>query len=65
MELRDFGTSGLRVSPLGFGAGQIGGNAQTEAEIEKLLHGVLDLGINLLDSARGYGANLKPALASS
>jgi aryl-alcohol dehydrogenase-like predicted oxidoreductase len=55
MDLRDFGTSGLKVSPLGFGAGQIGGNAQSEAEIEKLLHGVLDLGINLLDSARGYG----------
>ncbi|MGE3724872.1 MAG: aldo/keto reductase [Candidatus Sericytochromatia bacterium] len=55
MEKQAFGSSGLKVTPLGFGAGQIGGSDQSEAEIEKLLHSVLDLGINLIDTARGYG----------
>lgn len=55
MEQRAFGKTGLKVSPLGFGAGQIGGAGQNETEIERLLHGLLDLGINLIDTARGYG----------
>ena len=53
--LREFGSTGLQVSALGFGAGHIGGNELTEAEAAKLLHGLLDLGINLIDTARGYG----------
>lgn len=55
MDLREFGATGLKVSPLGFGAGQIGGADQAETEIETLLQGALDLGINLIDTARGYG----------
>ncbi|MFD3162725.1 aldo/keto reductase [Herpetosiphon sp. NSE202] len=53
--LREFGATGLQVSALGFGAGHIGGNELTESEVGTLLNGVLDLGINLIDTARGYG----------
>ncbi len=55
MEKRDFGTTGLKVFPIGFGAGHIGGNELTETEASNLLNSVLDLGINLIDTARGYG----------
>ena len=55
MEKRNFGNSGLQVSALGFGAGHIGGNELTEDEVSRLLNSVLDLGINLIDTARGYG----------
>ncbi len=54
-ELRDFGFTGLKVSPLGFGAGRIGGKEMTDKKVEKLLNSVLDLGINLIDTARSYG----------
>ena len=55
MEYREYGNSGLKVSVVGFGAGQIGNNSQSEKEIEILLNHVLDSGINLIDSARSYG----------
>ncbi len=57
LEKRNFGNSGLKVFPLGFGAGHIGSNEQGEAEISKLLNSVLDIGINFIDTARGYGAS--------
>jgi len=49
-----FGQTGLAVTPLGFGAMHFEG-LDDEAEIGRLLNGVLDLGINLIDTARGYG----------
>ena len=55
MEKRNFGKSGLSVSVLGFGAGHIGSKKITENEVSILLNSVLDLGINLIDTARGYG----------
>ncbi|MCL5028059.1 MAG: aldo/keto reductase [Bacteroidetes bacterium] len=55
MEKREFGNTGLKVSQVGFGAGHIGGNELTENEASILLNSVLDLGINLIDTARGYG----------
>lgn len=54
MTLRPLGNTGLRVSALGFGAMHFDGLAD-EAEVGRLLNGVLDLGINLIDTARGYG----------
>lgn len=54
MTLNPLGQTGLMVSPLGFGAMHFDG-LEDEAEIGRLLHGVLDLGINLIDTARGYG----------
>lgn len=55
MQQRAFGQTGLSVSVLGLGAGQIGEAHQHEAEVGKLLNTALDLGITLIDTARGYG----------
>ena len=55
MTLQDFGHTGLRVSPLGFGAMHINDERTSEAEAGRLLNAVLDLGVNLIDTARGYG----------
>ena len=55
MKMRAFGKSEIKVSTLGFGAGHIGGNNLTEAEVYKLLNSVVDLGLNLFDTARAYG----------
>jgi len=55
MDFRDFGTTGIKVSALGFGAGTIGDASIPEAEVDMLLNSVLDEGINLIDTARGYG----------
>ncbi len=65
MQSRPFGQTGLRVTPLGFGAFKIGRNEKfkypqpydlpDEATVERLLNGVLDLGVNLIDTAPAYG----------
>ena len=57
MELRDFGTTGLKVSVIGYGAGAIGDHRISEKKADALLNGVLDQGITLIDTARGYGAS--------
>lgn len=55
MILNPLGHTGLRVSALGFGAMHVHDERTTEAEAGALLHQVLDAGINLIDTARGYG----------
>jgi aryl-alcohol dehydrogenase-like predicted oxidoreductase len=55
MERRPFGRTGLAVPILGFGAGHVGDPALDEAEVGRLLHGALDLGVTLIDTARSYG----------
>ena len=65
MVRRPLGRTGLSVSPIGFGAFKIGRNQKTkyperyalpdEAQVAALLHGVLDLGINYIDTAPAYG----------
>lgn len=57
MIYRNFGNTGLKVSSLGFGAGQIGDYNVPEKQVEQLLNSALDLGINLIDTARGYYAS--------
>lgn len=52
---RDFGQTGLKVSAIGLGAGQVGSSRLSEKEAETLLHTALDAGITLIDTARGYG----------
>jgi len=54
MIYRDFGNTNLKVSAIGFGAGEIGDFAVSEKDSENILNTVLDLGINLIDTARGY-----------
>ena len=65
MNLRPLGRTGLAVSPLGFGAFKIGRNRNVkyptnydlpdDRAVERLLNGVLDAGINLIDVAPAYG----------
>lgn len=65
MQLRPLGQSGLFVTPLGFGAFKIGRNEKIkysqpydlpdDVAVERLLNGVLDAGINLIDTAPAYG----------
>lgn len=65
VELRELGRTGLRVSRLGFGAFKIGRNQgikyssgydlPDEAEVARLLNGLLDLGICYFDTAPAYG----------
>jgi aryl-alcohol dehydrogenase-like predicted oxidoreductase len=52
---RGFGRTGLLVSPLGLGAGEIGDEALDEREVEALLRTAVDLGVTLIDTARSYG----------
>ena len=55
MQQNVFGNTGLKVSALGFGAGQIGAESQDEVDVSTILNTVLDCGITLIDTARGYG----------
>lgn len=62
MKYRDFGATGIKVSEIGFGCWQIGGNGRgnsygptdDKASSEALLK-ALDLGINFFDTADVYG----------
>ncbi|KAA3603929.1 MAG: aldo/keto reductase [Calditrichaeota bacterium] len=54
---RKFGNTGLEVSVLGLGAAQIGNLKRTDKEAEEVLNFALDNGINLIDTARMYGAS--------
>ncbi len=57
MIYRILGNTGLNVSILGFGAGEIGDLAIEETNVDKILNLALDNGINLIDTARGYNAS--------
>ncbi len=52
---REFGHSGLRLPLLGLGALQIGEPSVSDAQAARLLHAALDMGVSLIDTARGYG----------
>jgi aryl-alcohol dehydrogenase-like predicted oxidoreductase len=55
---RELGRSGLSVSEIGYGAWGIGESSwvgATEDESVRALHRAIDLGVNLIDTARGYG----------
>jgi aryl-alcohol dehydrogenase-like predicted oxidoreductase len=62
---RRLGRTGFELSPIGFGAFKIGRNQGVKyaqsyklpemRDVERLLNGVLDLGINYIDTAPAYG----------
>ncbi|HET7723812.1 MAG TPA: aldo/keto reductase [Propionibacteriaceae bacterium] len=52
---RRFGDTGLEVSVLGLGAGQIGMSDVPESVASDVLNGALDLGVTLVDTAASYG----------
>jgi aryl-alcohol dehydrogenase-like predicted oxidoreductase len=57
MKYRQFGKTGMKVSEIGFGAWAIGGNwgSQKEKDSIDALHKAIDLGVNFIDTAAGYG----------
>lgn len=55
MQQRALGATGLTVSILGLGAGQLGDAALDDAVVGRLLNEAVDLGVTLFDTARGYG----------
>ncbi len=67
MVRRPLGKTGLAVSPIGFGAFKIGRNTgikyphayelPQEGDVRRLLEGVIDLGINYIDTAPAYGTS--------
>ena len=67
MQQRRLGRTGLCVSPIGFGAFKIGRNQgikypkdyplPSDSEVDRLLNGLLDAGINYIDTAPAYGVS--------
>ncbi len=57
MEQREIGKTGMRVSPLSFGASSLGGvfHSLKEEEGIKAVHAALDNGINFIDVSPYYG----------
>lgn len=58
MEYRPLGRTGLQVSEIGYGAWGIGGSMWIGADEDEslaALHRAIDLGVNFIDTARGYG----------
>src|SRR6202020_310724 len=54
MEVRNLGSSGLRVSTICLGCNNFGGRID-EAATKAVIHKALDLGITLFDTADVYG----------
>ena len=54
---RPYGNTGIVVSALGLGAGQLGDERLSEAGAQALLHAAIDAGIGLVDTAPGYGCS--------
>jgi aryl-alcohol dehydrogenase-like predicted oxidoreductase len=58
MHYRPLGRTGLQVSEIGYGAWGIGGSmwiGAQEDESVRALHRAIELGVNVIDTARGYG----------
>lgn len=57
MKYRQLGRTGLKVSEIGFGAWAIGSDwgPQKEQDSIDALHQAIDLGVNFIDTAAGYG----------
>jgi aryl-alcohol dehydrogenase-like predicted oxidoreductase len=57
MKFRTLGRTGLSVSEIGFGAWAIGGmwGDQRDEDSIAALHRAIDLGVNFIDTAAGYG----------
>ena len=59
MEYRTLGRTGLKVSPLGFGTGGLDPlgikSGRSKEDMRRLIRHAFDRGINLFDTAPGYG----------
>jgi aryl-alcohol dehydrogenase-like predicted oxidoreductase len=57
VERRPFGATELSVTPVGLGGGQIGEAWISEPVAASVLDAALELGVGLIDTARGYGSS--------
>ncbi|PWU09209.1 MAG: aldo/keto reductase [Verrucomicrobia bacterium] len=66
MNYRPLGRTKLKVSEIGFGGWAIGGGwgPQNEADSLAALHRAIDLGVNFIDTAAGYGDGKSERLIS-
>jgi aryl-alcohol dehydrogenase-like predicted oxidoreductase len=58
MEYRSMGSSDLKVSAIGFGCWEMGGQhygGTDDAEVSRAIHRAIDLGVTLYDTAPNYG----------
>jgi aryl-alcohol dehydrogenase-like predicted oxidoreductase len=65
MQYRTLGKTGLKVSVIGLGTWQFGGEWGkdfTQSEVDAMLRRAKDLGINLIDTAECYGDHLSESL---
>jgi aryl-alcohol dehydrogenase-like predicted oxidoreductase len=65
MQYRTLGRTGMRVSVIGLGTWQFGGewgHAYTQGEVDAVFDAARDCGINLLDTAECYGDHLSEKL---
>ncbi|GAV10584.1 aldo/keto reductase [Paenibacillus sp. chi10] len=61
MQYRKLGKTGMKVSVIGVGTWQFGGewgHDYTQSEVDRILHKAKDLGINFIDTAECYGDHL-------
>lgn len=67
MRYRLLGKTGLKVSEIGFGAWAIGGDwgNQNDKDSVAALHRAIDLGVNFIDTAAGYGNGKSEKLIAS
>jgi len=57
MQYRDFGSTGIEVSALGFGAMRLPTKDDGKVDVDmamKVIHRSFELGVNYIDSAHGY-----------
>jgi aryl-alcohol dehydrogenase-like predicted oxidoreductase len=54
LERRPFGKTDMKVTVLGFGGAEIGYERTEQKEVDKLLNGALDGGMNVVDTAECY-----------
>ncbi|MCA9437941.1 MAG: aldo/keto reductase [Candidatus Omnitrophica bacterium] len=54
MQKRTLGKTNLEVTPIGFGTAQIGFVGMEQSDCDHLLNGVLDAGVNVIDTAACY-----------
>src|SRR6266571_1026318 len=54
MEKRRLGKTNMNVSVLGFGGSEIGYERTSQDAVDQLLHGALDAGLNVIDTAECY-----------
>jgi len=56
MQYRKLGSSDLNVSAVGLGTNNFGARITDHAESSRVVHAGMELGLNLIDTAIGYGA---------